>query len=814
MLEQKFNSDWKFWVDKSAFALVWTIPQEAEDVTLPHDAMLRQIPYAQSTNGENTGFRDGECYLYVKKLYVPAEYKNKTVKLKFEGVYMNAFVYVNGQLAGKNPFGYTTFYVALDDFLEYGKENEIRVQVKNSAMKNSRWYSGGGIYRDVYLLVSELAYMEPEGVQIKTESLDEEYAAIMIETEIKNRWHSSKELLLEQTVLDIDGAVAASGSFPVILLAGEKRKVWQRFTISEPKPWSDDSPSLYRCISRLHAAGDEADQIDESIETFGIRILTLDVKRGLQVNHHPVKLRGACIHHDSGLLGAATYEAAQFRQIKLLKDAGFNAVRMSHHPMAPAMLLACDSLGVYVMDEAFDMWNRCKSDYDYGLYFDEWWQRDVTAMVRKDYNHPSVILYSVGNEISEIGTVHGAKLCHELCSKIKELDSTRYTLASINGVFSAGDDLGEIMHDVLTEINGHETEGNVNEFLTLMHKHLDKIVVHDAIANRMERAVSSMDIAGYNYMTARYEMDGRKYPNRVIVGSETYPPEIARNWELVKKLPYVIGDFTWTGWDYIGEAGIGVPAYRWGEGGFGAKFPCQLAYCGDIDITGARRPMSYYREIVFGLRTAPYIAVQDPTKYDQTLIKTPWVLSDTVSSWTWDDCQEKPIVVEVYAQGATTELLINGHSQGIKATGVQAGYRVLFETIYERGEIKAISYDADGNIIGETKLQTANDEHHIQINQENTGEERELIYLTIDICDAEGITATSKVQTLTAQVAGGAVLAGFGSANPKPSDHYLSYQTETYQGKALLILKRTNVGEGIQVVISADELQTATFIVK
>lgn len=814
MLEQRFNHDWMFWVERNSFALVWDVPDEAENVTVPHDAMMRQTPYAQSVNGGNTGFRDGECYNYVKKFYAPQEYQHQTVKLKFEGVYMNTFVYVNGQLAGKSPFGYTTFYVALDDFLEYGKENEIRVQVKNGAMRNSRWYSGGGIYRDVYLLVSELAHIQPQGVQIKTESADDEYAIIMMETEIKNRWHSPKELRLEQTLLDAQGTPVASGSIPVTLLEGEKRKVSQRLTVTAPRLWSDQSPSLYTCVTELFETGADQRLVDKSNDCFGIRILSLDAKRGLRVNHQPLKLRGACIHHDSGLLGAATYEDAQIRQIKLLKEAGFNAVRMSHHPIAPAMLRACDRIGMYVMDETFDMWNHSKSDYDYSMHFEEWWQRDVESMVRTDYNHPSVIMYSVGNEIPEIGTVHGARICHELCSKIKSLDSTRYTLASINGVFAASDDIGQIMRDVLSEVSGNEADGNVNDFLTVMDKHLDKIVVHDAISKRLDRALASTDIAGYNYMTARYEVDGQKYPNRVIVGSETYPPEIARNWELVKRLPHVIGDFTWTGWDYIGEAGVGVPAYQWGEGGFGAKFPCQLAYSGDIDITGIRRPVSYYREIVFGLRNAPYIAVQDPTKYGMELIKTPWVLSDTVSSWTWDDCQGKPIVVEVYSQGAQVELFINGISQGMKAAGQAAAYRVLFETRYEQGEIKAVSYDENGVVLGEMKLETAKSERYIRIAQENAGDETELIYLPLEICDEDGTIFTNEVQQLTVAVTGAAQLAGFGSGNPKPKHHYATNQTESYQGRALLILKRNLQGGDIQVEVSADGLKKAAFIVE
>ncbi|MBU3875783.1 DUF4982 domain-containing protein [Faecalicatena sp. AGMB00832] len=804
-MEMKFNDNWKFWIEGDSFALVWNIPDIAREVTLPHDAMIEKPAHEESLNGVNTGYRDGDVYNYVKLFQAPEEYKDKTVMLKFEGVYMNAFVYVNGQLAGKNPFGYTTFYVPLNNFLRFGQENEIRVQVRNGAMTNSRWYSGGGIYRDVYLLVSDLVHIVPEGVQVKTESADEEYAVLHVDTELENCFHTPAELVLETVIQDTAGNIAAQDSTVVTVFAQEKRKMSQRVTVVKPELWSDDTPVLYTCVTRLIKDGKV---IDESSEKFGIRTLSLDARRGLRVNGSTVKLRGACIHHDSGLLGAATYDSVQFRQIRKLKEAGFNAIRMSHHPMAPAMLRACDELGMFVMDETFDMWNRCKSNYDYGLYFQEWWEKDVTAMVRKDFNHPSVILYSVGNEIPEIGTDHGAKICHDLSSKIKELDDTRFTLASINGVFAAGDQVDRIVADVVSDLSkAGKIDGNVNDFMTLMDGHMDEIVVHNAITERLEKACAGVDIAGYNYMTARYELDGEAYPNRVIVGSETYPPEIARNWNLVEKLDHVIGDFTWTGWDYIGEAGVGVPAYQWGEGGFGAGFPCQLAYPGDLDITGFRRPASYYREAVFGLRTKPYIAVQDPNRYGQQLIKTPWVISDTVSSWTWGGCEGKPVVVEVYSQGKETELFINGKSCGRKPAGKAAGFRTLFETTYEPGTILAVSYDEDGNQMGQIELHTAGEDRNLVLTAEPEMKDQ-MIYIDAVLCDQDGNTVTDSDMKITLNVEGCAEAVGFGSGNPKPKYNFNEGVTETFHGRAQIILMRTGSGK-IQVKVSAEDGKTA-----
>lgn len=794
MIEQKWNDNWKFWVDKDSFALVWDIPEIARDITLPHDAMIEKPANPDSLNGGNTGFRDGDVYTYVKMLHAPEEYKEKTVTLKFEGVYMNAFVYVNGQLAAKSPFGYTTFYAPLNDFLKYGEDNEIRVQVRAGAMTNSRWYSGAGIYRDVYFLESGLTHIVPEGVQVKIENADDAYATLRVATELENKTAVPQDLVIETVIKDNEENVVAKECTFATIFAGENRTLKQRIIVENPKLWSAENPKLYTFETKVYENTEAKELLDEAADTFGIRTLAVDAKRGFRVNGKSVNLRGGCIHHDSGLLGAATYEDAQYRQILKMKEAGFNAIRMSHHPMALAMLRACDEIGMYVMDETFDMWNRLKSNYDYGLYFQEWWEKDVTAMVRKDYNHPSVVLYSVGNEIPEIGTDKGAQTCQEISDKIRSLDDTRYTLASINGVFAAGDKVDQIVADVVAGLSAEgKLDGNVNDFMTLMDGHLDEIVVHKTISERLEKACAGVDIAGYNYMTARYEQDGKAYPNRVIVGSETYPPEIARNWDLVERLPHVIGDFTWTGWDYIGEAGVGIPAYKWGEGGFGAAFPAQLAYPGDFDITGFRRPASYYREAVFGLSKKPYIAVQNPTHYGEFLIKTPWVISDATASWNWDGMEGKSAIVEVYAQGDEVELLLNGTSLGKKAAGKEAGFRTLFETTYEPGILTAISYE-NGHEIGRSELATAGCERTLCVEKEEyvglKNAKQELVYVQVEMRDQNGVLAADDNQKITLSVDGEVEVLGFGSGNPKPNYNFNEGVTELFGGRAQIIIKK------------------------
>jgi beta-galactosidase len=804
-----WNEDWKFWTGGDPFALLRGVPEHAKNVVLPHDAMIENKVFDRSMNGVNSGFRDGDVYHYTKKLFAPEEFKDKTVTLHFEGIYMNAMIVVNGELAGKCPYGYTGFYVNLDDYLRYGAENEIHVIAKNQNMPNSRWYSGGGIYRDVYLLTADTVYIEPDSVQVITKTLQNGYANLEIHASVCNRRYNTVKIQLTTEINDDSKITVAKDVLPIILFAGETRKITQHIMVEAPKTWSTDSPVVYTCDSFLK---EEGKLLDENHTTFGIRTLSVDAKNGFMVNGRTEKLRGACIHHDNGLLGAVTYYEAEYRRIKKLKEAGFNAIRMSHNPAGRLLLQACDYLGMYVMDESFDMWNRNKTENDYGNVFDEWWEHDITAMVQKDFNHPSVILYSIGNEIAEIGTAHGARISHNLCKKIKALDPTRFVLNSINGIYMAGDSMGKIMGDVMKELASKgEIKGNVNNFMSVMHSHMDKIVAHEEISKKLELACGDLDVAGYNYMASRYEPDGISYPNRVIVGSETYPPDIAKNWELVQRHNHVIGDFTWTGWDYIGEAGIGIQKYKSTED----KPCCQLAYIGDIDITGFRRPVSYYREIVFELRKKPYIAVEHPKYFSEEKQRNPWSFTDGISTWTFPGYENQTVRVEVYSSADEVELYCNGTSFGRKNAGKKVEYKTCFEVPYVSGELKAVSY-INNKKVEEVALQTAKTDTQIKLIPETFAKEGKLekafIYIDILHCDSDENVITSQDTLLECNVDGPADILGFGSANPYSSYDYHGVKTETYQGRALLILRKRDTSAPVVVKVKSNTLEKAIWL--
>jgi len=799
---KKWNDGWRFWKEKNAFSMSWSIPEESEKVVLPHDAMIFEAQNPDSAGGTATGFRDAGYYNYAKRFFVPAGMKGKRVILRLEGVYMNACVFINGEFAARERNGYVVFYADLTDHLRYGTENEVRVQVHAGANPNSRWYSGAGIYRDLYWMESGPCRILPDSVWTETESVKENGdAVILVKTGICNESETVQTLSLE-TFIKKDGETVQTAGKKIELRSGEKRIIRQRVTVQNARLWSADAPNLYCLESRLCYGDGKAADLHQS--SFGIRRLELIPGQGLLVNGNQVKLRGACIHHDHGLLGAAGYENAEFRKIRLLKEAGFNAIRMAHHPSAPALLRACDELGMYVMDETFDMWVRGKSDYDYSLSFTDSFVETVEAMVKNDRSHPSVIMYSIGNEIPEAGTLTGTEIAEKICTVIRSLDNSRYTLQSINGAFACGDRMAEIMKDILDADQESEEGADVNNFMAAMNTHMGDIVTHPIVSECIERACASVDIAGYNYMDSRYEQDALAYPDRIIVGSETNPPVIAENWEKVKRIPNLIGDFTWTGWDYLGEAGIGVAGYAPGEGGFGVSFPVQLAYVGDLDITGYRRPISYYREIAFGLRTDPYIAVQDPDHFDDLVFKTPWVLSDAVSSWNWPGREGKQARVEVYAAGQKVRLLLNGKIAEEKAVGNGGALRTVFEIPYEAGVLTAVCLENDVET-GRYSLCTATGKKTLAIREEKVCKDKDhiLCWYSVTAVDKEGNVFADAADEITISSIKDLKFMGFGNADPKTKDTYHKRHTSLFQGRAQFIAEQT--GPEPEVVIELKE---------
>lgn len=659
---QKFNDRWTFEkVDQDDRLKAFYGDDNKITVTLPYDAMIREKRDKECPAGAQSGFYPGGVYTYEKSFLAPEEWKNQDVVLEFEGIYGTARVWINGALATVNRNGYMGFSVDLKPWICYGQENLIKIDVDNSNQPNSRWYTGSGIYRDVNLWTGKGVYIPHDEMKITTLSVNDDVAVVEVCANVKN----TKECSIEAKCyveLIFEGKTVVTEKQNIVFYSERKETVRVQIPVKCPKKWSTDHPNLYQCCVKTYI-GDEI--CDEYTVDFGIRTLTLDPVNGFQINGETVNLRGTCIHHDNGVIGAETFPEAEWYRCKRLKEAGFNAIRSSHHPMSRAMLDACDHLGMLVMDELTDMWNRGKNTYDFSDIFKEEAPKWIHHMVNKDYNHPSVVIYSVGNEIQEAGTKQGSWINRSLCNRFHELDATRFTTNALNGLNCAGKRLKVIMKEVIEKF-GMDTQGNgsgggsnaLNSFMSLMSGEKGKFFAkHPLVTEALEECAQSCDITGLNYLSGRYELEHELHPGKTVLGTETYPADIENLWEKVTKYPHVIGDFTWTGYDYIGEAGVGIFHYD-GKENFTSIYPERLGYIGDIDLIGNRRPISYFREIVYGLTNQPYIAVERMEHRGQTASKTAWMFKDNISSWTWKGHEGEKASVDVYSSGDEVELFL------------------------------------------------------------------------------------------------------------------------------------------------------------
>jgi beta-galactosidase len=810
-----FNADWQVRPKVSHFLeLLGGGAEPWQAVTLPHDAMVhgRRDPDAHWANG----FFPGGVWQYEKTFLADEGWRGRRVLLEFEGVYRGASVWVNGALAGHRPYGYTDFTVSIGEHLRFGEENHVEVHA--TSHDDSRWYSGAGIYRPVHLLVGDPVHLALDAVTITTPTVDDGGAVVAVATKVENESLVTTTTTVSTEVLEGTGTVVARDVAPLTMYPGAIETLRQRLLVVQPQRWSVDAPNLYTCRTTVEADGEA---IDEETTTFGIRTLAVDAVRGLRINDEPLELRGACVHHDNGVIGAATIPRADERRVQILKDAGFNALRSAHHPMSREMLAACDRIGMLVMDEAFDMWGEQKNEDDYGRVFPDWWEADVGAMVRKDRNHPSVIMYSIGNEVPDTGTPSGARIGRAICERIRALDDTRLVTNSINHMLACGPAMFAAFGDG-SGAPSASPEMGVNTTMTMFEQWLPVLLQQEVVDEKTAESFSYLDVSGYNYGEPRYTIDRELHPQRVIVGSETNPAKIARNWELVRELPHVIGDFTWTGWDYLGEAGIGRMRYggdRVGDdvrddvtGGFMAQYPWITSNTGDIDITGFRRPVSYWREIVWGRRDTPYVAVRPPEHHGEDAnLRQMWTSTDAIASWSWSGYEGKPVAVEVYADADEVELLINGESAGRVPVGESHPYLATIDTTYSPGELLAVAY-REGGETGRCSLTSASGPVllDVQVDRARIGAtDRDLAYVDIALVDAAGNLHSSEDRPVTVAVDGPAVLQGLGSGNPCTEETFGSPTHDTYDGRALAVVRPTGPGT-ITVTVSAEDCDGRT----
>ena len=780
-------------------------------VTLPHDTVIGTERSPEMTAA--TGFFRGGVWVYRRLLDRPEEHEGQAIEVEFEGIHRDALVYVNGEFAAHQGFGYSGFTVPIDHLLHAGAGNEIKVEARSG--NDSRWYTGGGIYRPVWLHRAGRVHIAPDGVHVRTPEVDELGAVVTVAVEVRNQSVRTSRAVLRAELLDADGTVVAGDEAPVTLFPGRSMTIRRRLVVERPRRWGVDDPNLYGCRTTLVVDGEAVDEVTTSV---GIRSLALDARRGLRINGEPVLLRGACIHHDNGPLGAATIDRAEERRVELLKAAGFNAVRSAHNPVSRALLDACDRHGVLVMDESFDMWQQPKNEDDHALRLTEGWETDVETMVRKDRNHPSVILYSIGNEIPDGSTMAGLHLARAMAEKVRALDDTRYVTQGVSGLMVAGSGIFDEIGKLLEE-RAVDEESGINTTMSAVHEVMPLLMQSPTVDQSTAEAFSHLDVAGYNYMETRFAADGELHPNRVIVATESHPSVMDACWAAVVDNPHVVGDFTWAGWDYLGEAGVGRvvhshEALDTDDAGFLGPYPWLTAYCADLDITGHRRPQSFYREILFGLRTDPYIAVSRPEHRDVPMRHSgPWSWTDVVSSWSWLGHEGTPLTVEVYADADEVELLLNGRSVGRAPADAKHRFRAQFEVAFEPGELEAVAWRG-GEAIGRTSLRSASEVVQLDVAVDRTeisADPSDLAYVELTLVDADGTLQNTADRTIAVEVVGPGVLQGFASGDPRGGLPFTGAEQRTFDGRALAVIRPTAPGT-ITVTATAEgcEPQRAT----
>ena len=755
MKKESFNNGWVFQTEDQCIS-----------VTLPHDAMIHQSRRPDAPSGSAQAYFPGGKYVYEKRFVRPdAEH----VVFQFEGVYKNARVLINDREAGSSAYGYIPFFVHADEFLTEG-ENTLRVECENLDQPDSRWYTGAGIYRPVWLWTGNGDILEPETVRVTT-------------------------LSINPAVIRVQSAKAAH----ISILDGEKEIACEsgtdtRLEIPDAKLWDADTPHLYTCRAFTDT--------DEDHFLFGIRTVSKD-REGLKINGKKVLLRGGCIHQDSGIVGAAAYDELEWRRARMLKEAGFNAVRSAHNPANRALLDACDALGMYVMDESWDMWYNHKNRFDYAGSWRKNWKKDLEAMVSRDFNHPSVILYSIGNEVSEPAREEGIRITGEMTDFLHELDAGRLVTAGLNLMIIKSASKGKGVYKEDGSGRDDSADKKMGGMNSTMFNLITNIVgtgmnkaANGAAADRVTSpSLDLLDVAGYNYASGRYPGEGKLHPDRLVVGSETFPQDIAKNWRMVEKYPWLCGDFMWTAWDYLGEAGIGAWAYTPDGKGFNKPYPWLLADTGAMDILGNPTGELFLAQAVWNTGKKVQLAVQPANHRGVKPAKAVWRGTNAIPSWSWKGCEGNPVIAEVYADASYAVLALNGKVIGKKRI---RDCRAVFKLKYMPGTLAAAVYDEEDRLVGKDRLVSAEDKTYpVVMTDREAIAAGEVFSADISVRDSRGIIESAADQKLTVEVEGGELL-GFGSANPRTEERFDSGVYTTYYGRSMAVIR---AGEAESCVI-------------
>lgn len=773
MKRTSFCHGWEFSRDDGPF----------ETVVVPHDAMLGNRRGPNALAASNSGYFYGATYRYRKLFDLTEDQVAGSLFLEFEGVYRDARVYVNNAEISVPPYGFIPFFVNLGGCVHAGS-NVIEVACDNVEQPDCRWYSGAGIHRPVWLWEGPVSHIRPEGIRVTTMSIDP--ATVCVDVRFEASAKSSPSAPLPHIhIFDAEGTLVASalGNHASII-------------IPNAHLWSAESPYLYRCTVELRETDSPTSALLDSAEvSFGIRKLDWS-PQGLFVNGRETLLQGGCVHCDNGVLGAASFPESEWRRITLLKQAGFNALRIAHNPAPTALLEACDHVGMYVIDEAWDMWFTRKSRGDYSRHFLDWCDFDLHRMTERDYNHPSVIMYSIGNEVADPLLTEGVQLERSLVELLHSLDPTRPVTCGLNLAMLVMEHFGSSWYEQGTGVSESAAETETprsslmfNLTAQAMGRGMTLLANVPGADKLTSPALDALDIAGYNYASARYALDARAHPNRIVVGSETFPYELASNWRKCQEISNLIGDFMWAAWDYLGEAGAGSWAYTAKEAGFSKPWPWLIAGSGALDILGQPNAAAALAGAVWKATRNPSIQVRPVNRMNGQTYRATWRGTDAIPSWSWQGCEGVLAHVEVYDGYAhSIALVLNGREVG-KAHVHDCLAR--FSLPYEPGTLEAIGFDAKGHETGRSSLKSATTPLHLEaVKERSYSGSQGLVYADVCICGANGEVESNADRQLHIEVMGGTLL-GFGSAQPAPTERFLSGMYTTYRGRALAVIMRT-----------------------
>ena len=787
---------------------VWEFSVGASDswslVRLPHDAMIHEQRRADAEGGAEVGYYPGGRYAY-RTTWRAGVDPAPNVALRFEGVQGDSTVSVNGTPVGTLRSGYTEFELSITDHVLWGQDNEVLVDVDNSAQPASRWYPGSGLYRAVSLVFRPAVHFAADGLQLRTKATSNEAAIVEVEYVLVNADAHDTQVVIE---LSHEGQVVAAGAG-----GGSTGAVTLR--IDHPHAWSAETPHLYELAARLELDGSVA---DERREMVGLRTISVDTHYGLRINGTTVLLRGACIHHDNGVLGAATHRAAEYRRVRLLKAAGFNAIRSAHNPMSRHLLDACDELGMYVLDELADYWVVPKTKHDASWRFRDTWREDADRMVEKDRNRPSVIMYAAGNEIPETATAEGVALTREITEYLHSIDPDRPVTLATNLFLSTLVSMDKSPYKDSPPVDGESSMAGSTEANVMINQigRMMDLVSRLPRADRATRdAFAAVDVAGYNYGLGRYKGDTRRYPERVILGSETLPGDVARAWHLVQENPAVIGDFVWAGWEYLGEAGVAVwvPGKR---AGLAKPFPYLIAGPGMFDLIGQPDITLRLAQAAWGCLDAPAVGVRPVDRSGVAMVRSAWRATDAVESWSWRGCEGRKADVEVYSADDHVALFLNGRRIARRRAGRKQGYLAKFTVPYEPGNLTAIGY-RNGSEVSRTELRSASGELGLRVTSSAgtvIADGADLLFADLAITDRSGVVEMLADEQVVLDVTGPGELIGFGTAAPASEEAFTGNTRTTFRGRALAIIRPTGKPGLITVSARSQTLGAADLVVE